>query len=240
MAQLQVPATTGSDASQRIASSAGSEPTAETAARAPLTTETQPVSPQADAAPAEAKASAELARTDPGSPASSEPRAAFEPALAKPVREIQAPAAQEPGRGDAPRAHSAEQAADLLRQVRLQLAPELRQATIQLQPAALGRLDIKIEVRRGRVRAELAVERRETLETLERHAPELRAALSSVGLEISELALSLADRHNSSEQRAPARQEATAPECASSPGSPAITAALARRIERAGSVDTYA
>jgi flagellar hook-length control protein FliK len=204
-----------------------------------VATEAQAVAASAvEPAATDAPAPSEPAKSENSTPTSSESRAAFEPALAKTAREGQAPAALEAARADPSRAHAADQAADLLRQVRVQLAPELRQATIQLEPAALGRLDIRIEVRRGRVRAELSVERRETLETLERHAPELRAALGAAGFEDAELALSLADRPSREHARAPQRAPHAPAEAAATRTD--VRAALASRLALAGGVDTYA
>jgi len=184
------------------------------------------------------KTAPEIAKPDANASVRGEARPAFEAQLAKASHDQPASVAHEAPRAEAQRAHATEQAANLLRQVRLQLAPELRQATIQLEPAALGRLDIRIEVRRGRVRAELAVERRETLETLERHAPELRAALGSAGFENAELALSLNQQRSPGHERAPTSKSSAAFEPA--PGSHSVPAALTARLARAGGVDTYA
>jgi flagellar hook-length control protein FliK len=191
-----------------------------------------------DKASIDAKASLESAKPDANGSARSDARPAFEGQLAKATHDNPTSAAHEAPRAEAQRAHATEQAANLLRQVRLQLAPELRQATIQLEPAALGRLDIRIEVRRGRVRAELAVERRETLETLERHAPELRAALGSAGFQDAELALSLSQQRDPGRERAPARAPSAPFE--GPPAQRSVPAALAARLARVGGVDTYA
>jgi flagellar hook-length control protein FliK len=191
-----------------------------------------------DKATSDAKASLETAKPDANAPARNDARPAFDAQLAKATHDNPTAVAHEATRADTPRTHATEQAANLLRQVRLQLAPELRQATIQLEPAALGRLDIRIEVRRGRVRAELAVERRETLETLERHAPELRAALGSAGFEDAELALSLSQRRSPGHERAPSRRPNASFEGPPAPHS--VPAALAARLARVGGVDTYA
>ncbi len=186
----------------------------------------------------DAKASLESAKPDANGSARSDARPAFEGQLAKATHDNPTSVALEAPRAEAQRTHATEQAANLLRQVRLQLAPELRQASIQLEPAALGRLEIRIEVRRGRVRAELAVERRETLETLERHAPELRAALGSAGFQDAELALSLSQQRDPGRERAPARASSAPFE--GPPALHSIPAALAARLARVGGVDTYA
>lgn len=135
-----------------------------------------------------------------------------------------------------------ERAADLLRQIRLRLSPELRQASIHLEPASLGRLDIRLEVRRSQVHAQVVAESSATLAALERHAPELRAALAAAGFEGAELSLSLASDQRPREQsatlarRAPRRRAAAVEPLAP----PALEAALTQRLARAGGVDTYA
>ena len=84
-----------------------------------------------------------------------------------------------------------EQAAEVFRQVRLQLSSGAREATIHLHPAWLGRVSIRIAVRDGRARAELRAERPEALQALEKHLPELRAALTERGFASPELHLEL-------------------------------------------------
>jgi flagellar hook-length control protein FliK len=134
---------------------------------------------------------------------------------------------------------ASERAADVLRQIKLQLTPELRQATIQLEPRELGRISIKVALRGGALRAELRAERRSTLEALERHAPELCAAIEKAGLGAPELSLELGlDRRRAPADRAPSRRSPS-PAAASPAAAPALERALARRIAQDG-VDTYA
>jgi len=93
----------------------------------------------------------------------------------------------------------AERAQQVLRQVRVQLHPGLRAAEIRLEPEELGRISIRITLEQKRLRAVVRAERPETLEVLQRHLPELRAALAQQGLEPQEfdLALDLAWRQAS-------------------------------------------
>ena len=79
-----------------------------------------------------------------------------------------------------------ERAADVLRQVRVHLTPGLRQATLRLEPATLGRVAIRIALREGRATTEVRAEQAATLEALERHVPELRAALEQQGIDAGE------------------------------------------------------
>jgi flagellar hook-length control protein FliK len=79
-----------------------------------------------------------------------------------------------------------------IEQVRVQLRPGQRSAEIQLAPAELGRLSIRLKVERGNVHAVVRVEQPETLAALERFLPELRAALSAQGLDVGGMDLGLA------------------------------------------------
>jgi hypothetical protein len=136
----------------------------------------------------------------------------------------------------------AEQGAEVMRQVRMHLAPGLREATLHLQPAWLGRVTIKIAVRAGRARAELRAERVEALEALERHLPELRAALADRGFEDAELDLRLGLEARAggpaSEVRAgrPVAFALTAPQAGGARGE--LASPHGPRLARA--VDTYA
>ena len=91
---------------------------------------------------------------------------------------------------------SPEQAAQVLKQVRIGIsgANGVREATINLQPAWLGRVSIRIAVREGRALAEVRAERPEALQALEKHLPELRAALAERGFEQAEFDLGLSDQ----------------------------------------------
>ena len=71
-----------------------------------------------------------------------------------------------------------EQASDVLRQVRLQLIPEARTATVHLKPAELGRVSIKLIVEGEEVKAIVRAETPEALAALEQYMPELEASLS--------------------------------------------------------------
>jgi hypothetical protein len=87
------------------------------------------------------------------------------------------------------RASKPEQGADVFKQVRMHLAAG--SATLLLEPAWLGRVSIRVALRGGRAKAELRTEGVEALAALERHLPELRAALAARGLEGAELELGL-------------------------------------------------
>ncbi len=140
----------------------------------------------------------------------------------------------------------AERSAEVLRQVRLRMSPELRQAVIQLEPRELGRIAIRISVARGVVRAELRAEEKATLDALQRHAPELKAALERVGLGAAEFALHLGF-DDSPEQRGSANELSHGSHRRSSehaendqPLTSAQLRSVATRLAAAGGVDTYA
>jgi len=99
------------------------------------------------------------------------PRAATKPTTA-PAQPTEASEAQE-----------AQRASQVLQQLRMHLHPGLRSATVQLHPAELGRLSIRVSVDQGGVLASVRAESEEALAVLERHLPELEAAFADQGFE---------------------------------------------------------
>jgi len=138
-----------------------------------------------------------------------------------------------------------ERAASILDQVRVHLGPELRQATIRLEPESLGRLTIRVAVLDGKLAAEVRVEQPEALAALERHLPELRAALATQGLEEDSLTLQLglddgaADRSEEREAREQSNTQLEQETREASWSPSALRDRLAARITDQG-VDTYA
>jgi len=84
-----------------------------------------------------------------------------------------------------------EQASEVLRQVRLQLFPENRAATVHLNPAELGRVSIRVIVEGDQVQAVVRAETPEALAALEQHMPELQASLGDRGFQDAQLDLAL-------------------------------------------------
>jgi flagellar hook-length control protein FliK len=84
-----------------------------------------------------------------------------------------------------------EQAAEILRQVRVALSPDLREANIQLSPESLGRIFIRLRVVHGVLTADVRAQTPEALLALERQAPELKAALAGNGVEARNLNFTL-------------------------------------------------
>ena len=191
--------------------------------------------PRARAAAAPAQTTAPLAAAPasveggPGGPEATRPTAVADPQPGRPALDPEA-------------------AADVLKQVRLQLWPGLRQASIQLHPANLGQVSIRLAMEGGRMRAVIRVERPETLRALERHAPELRAALQAQGLEAESLDLALDSRESGADgstrgsNEAGARQRASAATRTGAEAAPESEARpdLLRTLLSETSVDTYA
>lgn len=167
-----------------------------------------------------------------------------EPALADLRLEAAEPARAgetDQARAQDARVASRERAADVLRQIGVQLSPATRTALIDLYPKELGRIHIRISVDEGRVRASLRAEKKETLETLEKHLPELRDQLSRAGLDAQELSLSLGFDGG---RRGGARDESGQGRQTNltdlRPATAAELASLSRRVARDGGVDTFA
>jgi flagellar hook-length control protein FliK len=90
--------------------------------------------------------------------------------------------------------------------VRVVLRPGMRHADVQLNPAELGRVSIRLALKGARVDAVARVESIEALAALERHLPELRAAFAERGIELGELDLQYTG--DSPDTRDEARREA--------------------------------
>jgi hypothetical protein len=134
-----------------------------------------------------------------------------------------------------------ERAAEVLAQLRAALRPGLRQAVVRLDPAELGAVTIRLGVGRAGVQGRIEVESEGTRALLERHLPELRAALAQTGLEVGSLELSLSDGRGPSGDPRPEPQPA-APDRRSRPA-PETTAPAPRSAAPArdpSGVDFYA
>ena len=108
------------------------------------------------------------------------------------TRPAAAPLAPAPAASEPP----LEQAPSVLHQIRVHLAAGGREATLHLLPQELGRLQVRLALREGRLQAAVRAESPETLALLELHLPELRAALAQQGLDVEgfQLDLGLEDR----------------------------------------------
>jgi len=138
-----------------------------------------------------------------------------------------------------------EHAAEVLRQIRLALNPSAKRVVVDLNPEELGRLTIKMTMQDGRVSALVRAESPQTLELLERHLPELRAALAEGGVETGDIDLQLASDGRSREHSPPLRHPtpATLHSVASTSEEAAIAEPGSKPPSRTpvdGSVDTYA
>jgi flagellar hook-length control protein FliK len=84
-----------------------------------------------------------------------------------------------------------ERAGSILKQVRVALSPNHREAMIHLRPPELGRISIRLNVEDGRASAVVRAESVEALDVLSRHLPELRASLEQQNLTADEIDLGL-------------------------------------------------
>lgn len=142
------------------------------AAARPAAARSAPVAPQAPGAPRPA--------AGPEAPADAGPKGRPTPADA--VGELLAE-----------REVALEREAAILRQLKAQLAPGRRELTMRLDPAELGRLQLRLALRSGRLTATLRVESPEALDALQRQLPELAASLEDQGFEVQDFDLDLAD-----------------------------------------------
>jgi flagellar hook-length control protein FliK len=156
------------------------------------------------------------------------------------------PAAASPSR-PAPPEPPVDDAHEILRQVRLHVtggAQGVREATLSLVPAHLGRLQVKLSVAAGKVGAIVRAESQETLELLERHLPELREALGREGLDAGDIQLFFGLDSERGDARTAgagrgrgAHRDATV---ASAPADARLAHLLQRLSPHEGGVDTYA
>jgi flagellar hook-length control protein FliK len=165
------------------------------------------------------------------------PAAAQQPAeISKPERPVEAPArSREPQL-----AHDTERAADILRQVRVHIVPRTSEAYIQLEPRELGRVSIHVAVEDGKMRASVRAEKREALDAIQAHLPELRATLRDSGIRTQEFHFGLGLENQ------PRRENQQSGNRPSHPHAPAVDArdpehaVLLRAVAAASGVDLYA
>jgi flagellar hook-length control protein FliK len=84
-----------------------------------------------------------------------------------------------------------DRAHEIMRQIRLNMAPGATNITLDLEPAELGRLWIRMSMRGGRLAATVRAERQETLEALEPKLAELRALFEERGIAVDTIELEL-------------------------------------------------
>ena len=201
----------------------GASPAGDSAAGQPLG-DAQPVS-AADLAQLSAPERAEA------------PQALAPEAHLDPARTIEAKAAAAP---PPPPAESA-RASEILRQLRVQLAPGLRSATIQLSPPEFGRISIRIRLERGELSAVVRAEKRETLDALQRHVPELEATLGQLGIRAREIDLQLGFEQQGTRQGAQEPPSSRGGDHEHDPRAREHERRLFASLSaRAGGIDTYA
>src|SRR6185436_19155032 len=81
----------------------------------------------------------------------------------------------------------------------VEIAASVQSGEIRLEPADLGRIDVRIDVdRQGQVTSHLTVEKPETLSLLRQDAPQLQRALNDAGLSTGNGGLQFSLRDQSS------------------------------------------
>jgi len=90
-----------------------------------------------------------------------------------------------------------ERASEIMRQIRLSIAPGATQVTLDLEPTELGRLWIRMSLRGGKLGAHVRAEKPETLEALGPRLDELRQLFAEQGIEADTIELELGFRGGS-------------------------------------------
>lgn len=101
---------------------------------------------------------------------------------------------------------------DLISQLEISIEPGREEARIQLHPEELGRVDVRVRRREGRIVATLTVERPETSAEIEAQLPELRDALEAKGVELDEVEVQTGAFDLDAEQGRERGREDSAPE----------------------------
>jgi flagellar hook-length control protein FliK len=111
---------------------------------------------------------------------------------------------QEVAASDSPQPVRQPQLATPLDQVKVQIESGAKgdgdTITVQLRPEELGRVEIKLEVQDGQVKATVTADRPETLQLLKNEAPSLQQSLSNAGLEANAGSLSFQLRSDQQRQ----------------------------------------
>jgi len=92
-----------------------------------------------------------------------------------------------------------DRATEIMRQIRMNMAPGASQITLDLEPAELGRLWIRLSYRGGKLGAHVRAERQETLDALEPKLAELRELFGERGIEADTIELELGFREETSD-----------------------------------------
>lgn len=135
-----------------------------------------------------------------------------------------------------------ERAQEILRQIKLHLAPGLRRLTLDLEPAELGRLAIQLTWRPGRVNAVVRAGDPETLRLLQEREGELRAVLAERGIQADSIGFELGFDGREPGRRSPGGSPAPAARVAAlaAAGAPPAAPPSIPTIPSETLVDTYA
>lgn len=97
-------------------------------------------------------------------------------------------------------------------QIKVQLSKSLKDGadtlSVQLHPADLGRVDVKLEMQNGQVKATVTADRPETLQMLKKDASGLQQSLNNAGLstDANSLSFELRDQQQQQQQQRQAAQ----------------------------------
>ncbi|MDF1800992.1 MAG: flagellar hook-length control protein FliK, partial [Planctomycetota bacterium] len=160
---------------------------------APATAATQASASAQPSSTVQAAGRAAAARPAPASPNAQAAQAAPGPPGA--TAQAGAPTSPSDALGEllTQREEALERESSILRQLRAHLAPGRREVSLNLNPAELGRMQLRLAVRGGRLTAHLKAESHEALAAIERQLPELSASLEAQGFEVQAFDLELAD-----------------------------------------------
>ncbi len=165
------------------------------------------------------------------------------------ARGASAAAAREPSAaadlGAARQGEHVQRAQDILRQIQLQFSAHSREAMIHLQPAELGRIAIRLQVRGGRIDTEMRIERDSTLADLQGSLSDLRSILERNGMGGGELKLALGFEQHTGGKQPPPRSTGQLAETLAPAGAPAAESAplppvLLRALASDLGIDTFA
>lgn len=156
---------------------------------------------------------------DQGGPAPTRGAANFAPELADatladatPDLPLEVEAVAEASAAEAPSEGAPLGEHDLISQLEISIEPGREEARIQLHPEELGRVDVRVRRREGRIVATLTVERPETSAEIEAQLPELRDALEAKGVELDEVEVQTGAFDLDAEQGRERGREDSAPE----------------------------
>lgn len=127
--------------------------------------------------------------------------------------------------------------------VALMLRQGVSEARLQLKPANLGQVDIRIEIEGNEARVQLTVQQAQVREALEQLLPRLREALAGQGVELSDASVDHSGQHSPDQEGEPSDDRDRAPGWADAADTGDLADKAGLRIDHrspTGLVDAYA